>query len=94
MDYSKFTKEELIEICKLKELSFSSSLTREELEKILIDNDNLGKKSKDKIITQTDNLGKVGALINIIFGSITLVFWEILSLFIIDIPFLILNIFQ
>ncbi len=106
MDYSKFTKKELIELCEEREISFSSSWVKSQLEEVLIDFDNKLKEKEEKkqqeqqLSSQNDQnqqvventLGKAGAIVNIVFGSIALIPWIFLSFFIFGIPFLVLDI--
>ena len=80
MDYGKLSKKELISLCEERNLSFSSSWTKEKLEEVLISNDN---KQESTNVTINDNgVGKAGAIFNIVFGvlSAILLFWTILFL--------------
>ncbi len=93
MDYDKLTKEELISICKEKNISFSSLMEKEKIIDILIqydlNNKNTNIKNDDSQNNKIDSVGRAGAIINILFASFGLIIWIFLSIFIIGIPFLV-----
>lgn len=96
MDYSKFTKEQLIEFCKGRGLSYSSHLSKEELISILIEydnnyNNNLNTNSLPSNIN-VQNYQSTAANWNMGFAILLIIAGAILCLFLVGIPLLVFGI--